>query len=606
MELSRSLDKDKKFNCSENSKYSCLSILRKYYFSKDSSKNFIKYFKQNPFFKDFIPNVTNTISKKFVSIEPKIFAYPEAENIDLFSYKKEEPQIMAKRFKEEFTVDFFLKLKRDFENYTELKALFPETDEVAKYINTDNLYNMFPIFRNAAEKDMETLLIHLSRLRLQSKFYYSLNAEKGKLFTFISMLASGMQKGENIADIISEIAEENAIKKDTSNLLEAVKYFNLVSSCFRDTAHETMYINSSQFKNIIESETRMKIIFGLLYQKNLQLNIYFKRNEKVTFDLKKELEELAVQFKLNRSTWIGYLKQVYFKASKVEREFDSLSYEIKNNNETGKFKFRSYSSSITDFFETLVQLNLANETIIVPEEIKSSIPVIQEVNDAYCGFNTYKYGRAVFKTIQILDSTLFYDKKNKESRDKIDRYAIFFANISEAQTPEEVKMAIDAEITPVKASSLKDYAHFSVSINAYLGICSGMEYMNINNKNITTIGLSAPIGIGIYISTPKCRSIVGHAGIYFSIIDLGVPASFRLNGFNTYRLPEMNLQNILAPGASLIAGRLFNSPITLGAGVQYGPQLRLVTINGLPVNSAAWRWNISLSYDLPLVYLLKK
>jgi CRISPR/Cas system CMR-associated protein Cmr5 small subunit len=597
LELSKSLDKEKKINCSESSKYSCLPVLKKYYFLTDSDILFSKY---------FIPNVSGGILKKFKSIEPRNINTGENKSIDLFEYRKEQPQLMAERFKEEFTVTFFLGIKKDFENYTELKAIFPEVAEIIKYIDANNVYNIFPIFRDAVERDMEKMLIHLSRFRLQSNYYESLKSDKGKIFSFISTLASGLQQGRNLADIISDLAEEQSFIKDSTNLFQAARFMNLISSCFRDTVDGRMWINANQFKNLIESDTKLKILFGLIYQKNLQINVCFRRNNKTSLDLKNELEEVSQNYKSNHSHWSEYLIQVYNAAIKVEAEYDTLNKLTKNPLETANINYKRYSFSVQSYINSVLNVDIADETIILPDEIKACIPFIYQINEAFSDYNTKRYGRAVFKTIQILDSTLFYDNRNKDSRDKLIRYSIFFANLAEAKTPEDIRLAIDAEISPVKASSLKDYSNFSISINAYFGICGGMEYLKINKNKISTLGLSIPIGIGIYKNTPKCKKIIGHIGIYCSVIDLGVPASFRLSGDSTSRLPEMKIQNIIAPGVCLVAGRLFNSSFSLGAGLQYGPQSRMIVIKGIPAEASSWRWNISLSYDLPLVYLFKK
>jgi hypothetical protein len=606
LELSKSLDKEKKFNCSETNKFSCLPILKKYYFPLDSDMQFSKYFKQNPFLKEFIPNVSNVISRKFLTIEPKDFSLNEIKKTDLFEYRKEQPQIMAKRFKEELSVAFFLAMKKDFENYTELKALFPETGQTIKYIDADNIYNMFPILRIAAIQDMDSYLIHLSRLRLQSRYYESLKTERGKIFSFTCMLASGMQQGQNIANLLSDIAEGNDIKKDSSNLFQAYKYFNLVSSCFRDTAEKSSWISTAQFKSLIENESKFKIMLGLMYQENLHLSIRFQRNGKIAFEVKNELEELASGYKLKHTGWIEYFSQVYYTARKAESDFETLKNRLNNEDGNLSIDYKNYANSVKDFINSMLRIDNADESIILPDDLKTGIAFIEETNKSFCDFNTGRYGKAVFKTLQIMDSTLFYDNKNKESREKLARYSIFFANIAEAQQSEDVQMAIEAEISPVRTSSLKECSKLSISLNAYIGIGGGMEYPDMNKKDIPYSGLSLPIGIGIYKSTPGCKPIMGAAGLFCSVFDAGIPTCFRLIPDSSYHLPEMKLQNILAPGAWLIAGRLFNTPFSLGAGVQFAPQSRMVKVNGTPSSSTSWRWNVSVYYDLPLVYFYKK
>ena len=67
--------------------------------------------------------------------------------------------------------------------------------------------------------------------------------------------------------------------------------------------------------------------------------------------------------------------------------------------------------------------------------------------------------------------------------------------------------------------------------------------------------------------------------LFFSVLDIGAITSFRLIDDDTETLPEFNWNNILAPGLYYLNGWK-NSPISLGLGVQYGPQLRRIEAGG--------------------------
>jgi len=208
--------------------------------------------------------------------------------------------------------------------------------------------------------------------------------------------------------------------------------------------------------------------------------------------------------------------------------------------------------------------------------------------------------------MQFLDETLYYKKQNEESRNVIMKYSVLMANVAEARNPEGVKLAIKSIISSPHASAMKTYSKISISVNAYAGLFAGMEMLDNGNYNYLTSGATIPIGIGLYSGLQKTKNIIGYYGIFVSFIDLGTFTSFNLNDNNVNLLPETNLQNIISPGASIILGRLFNTPLSINAGIQISPQARQVNNNLLPFISKGWRWNVSVCYDIPLFYLVKK
>jgi len=201
---------------------------------------------------------------------------------------------------------------------------------------------------------------------------------------------------------------------------------------------------------------------------------------------------------------------------------------------------------------------------------------------------------------------------------------------------EEMATVIEAAALPVQSYRLKRNSRFSISLNSYAGVFFASEQLNNSNaKNKTSglIGVTAPVGIGFnwglttkdendYSKYPSKTTVKkgggkiekssyykGHSlSLFTSLVDVGALATFRLNDDQT-PVDELEWQNVLAPGAHIIWG-IGKTPLSLGVGAQYGPELRKVTakegVATTTINSRGWRFGVSFIVDIPLLQLYRK
>lgn len=212
-----------------------------------------------------------------------------------------------------------------------------------------------------------------------------------------------------------------------------------------------------------------------------------------------------------------------------------------------------------------------------------------------------QYGAAIIYTSVLLGNALPDDIAAKQDMLK---YGMFIANVAAAQNPTEVQLAIETVALPTGSSAVKQQSAFNISFNAYAGGFLGGEKLlqpatGAQNSWRGTGGLVAPFGIAF----SKGLDRIGSATLFASFIDVGALVSFRFKDNNAALLPEFKLQNVLAPGLYGIYG-LPNLPISLGVGVQYGPQLRKLTATNLSTStSAAYRVNAFIAVDIPVFNL---
>jgi hypothetical protein len=192
---------------------------------------------------------------------------------------------------------------------------------------------------------------------------------------------------------------------------------------------------------------------------------------------------------------------------------------------------------------------------------------------------------------------------------------------------------LDIAALPVGSYKIKRNTLSEISLNAYPGLALGIEYRQNTasaNTNVAAstgvIAFTAPIGLGFnwgnrkdtlraserktanrneymtYTKDGKRRSrvVTGSShSLFISVIDIGAVTAFRINDDDTEKLPEFTWENILAPGVFYIYG-IKNSPLSIGGGLQYGPQLRKITATNAEISESMFSARIFLSVDVPL------
>jgi hypothetical protein len=198
-------------------------------------------------------------------------------------------------------------------------------------------------------------------------------------------------------------------------------------------------------------------------------------------------------------------------------------------------------------------------------------------------------------------------KTCSNTRQLILKYGTFMAEVATAKSSEEVKSIIEATVLPPGSSSIKTYSKFNIALNSYLGAFAGHEWTNGFPSKIivNSFGVAAPIGVDFSWGLPK-NKIVGAMSVFVSVINIGALASYRLQNDSIKSIPEITLANIIAPGINVVFGRLGNTPLALGIGYEYGPQLRKVTIEGIDKVANSSRITAFLCVDIPFFNIYTK
>jgi hypothetical protein len=131
------------------------------------------------------------------------------------------------------------------------------------------------------------------------------------------------------------------------------------------------------------------------------------------------------------------------------------------------------------------------------------------------------------------------------------------------------------------------------------------EADSLNTQNgLNSYGLFVPIGVAFSKRLGKKSNT--SLSLFFPIIDLGALTAYRTDATakNLESLPDLNFANVLSPGAHLMLN-LPKSPFFIGAGVQYGPNVREIDIDGSFEPVRAIRYMLSFGVDVPVIPFLE-
>lgn len=362
-----------------------------------------------------------------------------------------------------------------------------------------------------------------------------------------------------------------------------------VLSCLKaPDGSPTQYITPTEFWDLMRDDRSRNLFLGLVQE----------RVQKVSNNSSLSPKNVAVV--TSRFVDIAF---------QADRLLDSL----RNPTRTER-RFSDYLPLVglgVDLLVTVIENPLiANDredpmAIAAAKELTSFPKVTGHAFSLFSDLQAERYGSAVQNLVNML-STVAIASPNVESRwqrtsQELLFYGNFMANVASAQNADDMRSALLGAALPPGSSRVKREESFNIGLNTYLGLGGGVEVLNKGdamNKTAGTIGLSLPVGLSVSWKFKKEHAL--SYSVLLSVLDLGAVAAFRLGDPNAEALPDLKIENFVAPGAYF----LFNiprSPFSLGVGSQYGPRVRsITTANGIQSQASAWRWGAFVGMDVPI------
>jgi len=495
---------------------------------------------------------------------------------------------MAGRFKQEV---LHMGIHQMFKRITErdstlLSDLFPKT--FAQIIalqsqGTDAYYTADLLYlRELVNIDMENLPTNLVMNidEIFPKLKLNPDMKDGLLLT--SSLVKYAEMGVPVDQLLT-YASSAPYTSDSSLVAQMVNISDLLSQAFKDTETSgRIWVNplvTLPHTGDPRSKDISKIFYGLLYSQLLDLKQFQDAFEKVT----REANNIEAAHQK--------ISKIIQSISMTVNQMEMLANLIKENNY--EIKNVSQAMSVIDELIGVVQSTSSTMNLFDVNTVKFDSVV--ELSHEFISFTeslmAKNYRSAIPKLVLILGT--FTDDHVEMSR-----ILGFIGGLGEINNDEDMEKLLQAYALPIGSASIKRSSSFNLSVNSYVGFTGGIERafaLNSDYQDKGNIGLTAPIGISMTFAN-------GHLTLFASIIDLGSVVNQRLKN-DTTSYVDLRFEHFFTPGGALLYN-FKNTPISLGAGVTYIPNLRTIKYSdgtaslgesGLNVI----RINASLLIDIP-------
>jgi hypothetical protein len=539
---------------------------------------------------------------------------------------------LVARTKEELNAAFFDHFRRAMKEEEALQVLFPSTFDLL-YVIDKEIYNYNAYLESMREsfiRDMKTLPMHVRDFSTENRF---IKKEQFRILTEDLLgTAQYLIDGQSPLDILDFLAntasiqqpgrwaniEEEKARKSVQDIAMGLKTLDLISNSIRVRGTGQTWATTRALTDSLQNASFSYLYLGLLYQQSLGVQY----SDGVTLQ--------AVLKKMHGGTALPVSFRNYLRnLSRTGEQLDQSIATLKRRRGTDSISYNDYYRFANLMFDFLELISNFRKEVKLPEwKIEGGIPVpvpipnlkpanldtmeqkflsiLRQVYELEFNIRQNHYTSAVNNVASLLTQVL--GEKFIFKKDFL-KYANFMASVAEANTSEEVAMAIDLFALPPGSSRLKKQSSFSVSLNSYGGLGFGWE--NDVQKEVSdalddkeVLAISAPLGIDLNVGL---KNDAGSISFYTQLIDVGAIFAYRFSN-QTERIPEIKFQNIIAPGFYAIYGFGNNIPLSAGIGAQLGPNLRKIDpAAGLSVETTnAWRFGLILSVDIPITHFYTK
>lgn len=606
--------------------------LKAKYSTVDAILAFIK--STNPFLNSFIKTEVPKMRtlKRGLEVPSMLSSSPPTQynlgtlaGLDVTNIAQGLSLFMIERAKDELNVAFFGRLKDFFKNHPEIAILFPKTSAILPQLLDYRYTQMLPVLRSAFFDDLRTCPEHFDDVLALPK-YLELTKKfpELRLFAQTFKLADEFQNGRLYpSEMISKFSQLEVWTDANStvaiqNAGDALALANIFSQSLLDTGAAGGWIRFSKLDSLlIRDSVSFRLYAGLLYQNINSKNIKFIHVNGAKNDTTKFCTVMS-KYKDD----LFEFQRVVELLIQTSDEFTTVYKEVKAKKDAGtSISNEDYCRYVRSGIDLVEQyLNVTGKFYSDPDYANCLLITRNGLNSfEYASQGNYS-GAILAGSCALSEAITMIEERHIKScplkhsvntlakvASGIAEYGVFMASVVEAKTPEDVKNAIDAAALPVGSSAIKKNSWFNICIQGYLGAYFGIQQWSYNNTTAWSdpYGVIAPIGISI---SPPGFGKVGVLSVFGSLFDLGAIVDYDLkteispidSSITIKKDYKIELGDLFSPGVYLVYGFPFNMPLSVGAGVQYGPGLGTITSGGgTVINNPKVRYNAFLAVDIP-------
>ncbi len=511
---------------------------------------------------------------------------------------------LAERFKTELAMHYLDRMKDNFDK-SELKYLFPSTRTLLNYNTIANQQQLGTLLRTAFDQDLRNISSNFMTSLTQPDGFAKY-VQKDTSLSRVIRYAQGttrifkeVNKGTAPLEVLSTVAQEfnTPESQDFDKIIGLVNLFT--KNFVVETPSGKKWIDESYLKN----NDTLKYAIALIALQNIPLmkSVLPQKTANSATEKLAKTKQICKEYSAKMRSLLVNLKRV---EQTIQQHY---TYTKRDTIKSTNIHYEQYIALMND----LVQLG---STFIDDKRLQRPLKIYNVVSEkilqTYQANEARQYGVVLNNLVYTLDYLLPDSTKTeayKNALSQIVLYGSFMIDVSNAKNDKQIKAILDNYAMPVGSYSVKRRSEINVGVQAYVGGFGGFEtivapQIPSNESTKTSIAFNAPIGIDLAFGNKK----EGSLSAFISVVDLGAIVSFRLQDPLTRDLPELKLENIIAPGFHLFYG-LPKTPISLGAGVQMAPSLRQYTATNTTINADyAIRYGVTAAVDIPIFSFYNK
>jgi hypothetical protein len=369
---------------------------------------------------------------------------------------------------------------------------------------------------------------------------------------------------------------------------------NLVQRNMLDTTKS----KTSQFANvwlslqdlrILDTEKKWKYFAGLLYQQD---KAFF--NQFIWDGTNKTLANIS-------TADISLIKNRITTILTALVELQNFRANLKDENI--KDNFASYMSLL---LKSITATNYFSTANLPVADYNKYLKIATYTMNIYDNARKKDYNNTIYYAIGILNELLASNNSYLEVINTIENYGSFMTDVINAKNSDEVKESIKKHAAPPTSFILKREYQRTLSITGQPGYFISTEKLDGSKQKFGFVsGITLPMGFEATFKTKHGKENSGSIGIFAQVLDLGAVLNFRVSD-STSTLPDkIEFAQIFSPGGSITYG-FKNSPLTIGLGYQYTPELRKITLdNGNEIYPNGHRIFLRMAWDIPFINIVK-
>lgn len=516
---------------------------------------------------------------------------------------------LTKYYAEEFKKAQLLTYMQTFESTIgevgELQVLFPNTYEKLKNTNPSKFPELGDEYKEIFSQDLKALLDNLINhvenhkntddLERKLKFLNSTNIALIKSKPYYGSLklsadiSSKLVRNYHPVDLFnyldftyykeSYLTSANKLDEKLGLIFHGVNLFqrNLLDTTKTKSAQfSNVWLSHEEF-NKINTLSEWNYFAGLIYQQDRE---FFKK----VFFTPSTSSISTSQTQSIKKTYIKLLSSL----NQIQEFRNNLNEDNLNEN------YVEYMKIITNVFQNANYNN---------DDISKFFTISNYSLQVYDNARSKDYSNSIHYVTLILNEFLGTNSTYLETMQQIDQYGTFMTDVINSEDSDEVKKVIKKHAAPPASFILKrEYAR-TFSITGQPGYFISAESLEENWGFVS--GITLPMGFEYTWKLKKGQENSASLGVFAQVIDLGAMLNFRVSD-STSTLPDkVEFSQIFSPGGSLTYG-FKNSPVTLGLGYQFTPELRQVTLeNGNETYPNGHRIFLRLAWDIPFLNIWK-